>query len=447
MPFDPTIALKVQVPKFSSPLDDYAKFMSLKDMVDQRRVRDLQVRRLELQEEQDRREQEELRNVTDLLRTNPKASPEQIFGVSPNKGPGLVRGLYEAGKAQFEARKSQADFAESERQRGRTVQKEMVDQMRSLLELPEAARPAAYQKMLQSNLARGIVPPEAADQPMPTNEEIWQQYAQYHGAMATEDLREKIASGARAREKEARDVALFNPQYSTAQANAQIAQLKLLGKEPIQPAQQAQLDISGRLDSPDKIAVALSDPNLPPYKRTQLEQARERMIQQRVLTAPQNMPMSPEVFQQRKDLQTTQVPGAAAVKSKSLSLKNLEDSLTSYEAELDRIGPVLPFQTEKGAKLQSLFTDLQMQTKNLYELGAITGPDLELLNKALTDPTGIPANWAGKNALLEQLKVMKSVVRRSKNNLTETYGPGSDSSSPPAGGGTGGKKSDPLRIR
>jgi hypothetical protein len=239
MPFDPRISLAAQAPAFADPMDMYKDYMSLRDLVDQRRVRDLQVRRLELQEQEAQESQVEKQGLRDLFRTNATPTAADVYKVAPITGQPVVKGLYDASKAQFESRKSQADFAESERQRGRKVQQEMVDQMRSLLELPEPARPAAYQKMLQSNIANKYLPAEAADQPMPTPQEIRQQYAQFHGAIALQDLDDKIAKSQREKEEEARKEALFGPAYAKAQADKEAAQQKVLGLTPETPHERA----------------------------------------------------------------------------------------------------------------------------------------------------------------------------------------------------------------
>lgn len=113
--------------------------------------------------------------------------------------------------------------------------------------------------------------------------------------------------------------------------------------------------------------------------------------------------------------------GSAAAQKNMLALKNLDDAISGYENELKVTGPTM--QQDKGAKLRTWFTNLQMQTKELYQLGALAGPDMDLINKALIDPTGWSANWRPNmtQTLLDQLDVIKSVVKRAKNNAATTY--------------------------
>lgn len=113
--------------------------------------------------------------------------------------------------------------------------------------------------------------------------------------------------------------------------------------------------------------------------------------------------------------------GGAKFKDSLLSLQNLDDALQSYKAELDANGTSwFPLSGER-TKTKARFTDVQMQLKNLYALGAITGPDLEILNNAMTDPTTWGGNLAGANALKSQLTVFEDIIKRSEKNLREVY--------------------------
>lgn len=407
----------VLVPQFESALEAKKRYMSLRDLVDQRRVRDLQVRRLELQEQEAAREQEELRNVTDLLRTNPKATPQEIFSVSPSKGPGLVKGLYEAGKAQFEARKSQADFAESERQRGRKVQQEMVDQMRSLLQLPEAARPAAYQKMLQSNIANKYLPAEAADQPMPTPEEIRQQYAQFHGTMALQDLDDKIASSARAKEQEA-------DRAARAVYEREKLRQETTGTQPVTQYQRAQLDQSARANSPDEIIAMLNDPRTPPDRKPALKATLDQMLQYHTQVRPSVVTAIPglaDAVLQNPNLWDNLTPsakteiapeiarrGGGAIFGKPLSegaITKLSDSRSAVGALRDLrevlkaneqyIGPLSGLQAvnpySEARKAQANIDLVRQRVGKALEGGVLRKEDEEKYKKILATLTDVPS--------------------------------------------------------
>jgi hypothetical protein len=110
------------------------------------------------------------------------------------------------------------------------------------------------------------------------------------------------------------------------------------------------------------------------------------------------------------------------------SLQNLESSLGAYEALLKDFDPQSKDQVTdaKRAAIKSAYTDLQMGLKGAYELGAITGPDMEILQGALTDPTSI---WgatrgviSGRKPFEAQIGQAKAGLNRSKRNFEQQYG-------------------------
>lgn len=104
------------------------------------------------------------------------------------------------------------------------------------------------------------------------------------------------------------------------------------------------------------------------------------------------------------------------------NIKNLRTSIDSYINELKNTDPRYLFPgSSKSAELGTKFTDVQMRIKNLYELGAITGPDLTLLNQAITDPTSMAGRYKGKESLEKQANTINSILDQNTINLYETY--------------------------
>lgn len=117
-------------------------------------------------------------------------------------------------------------------------------------------------------------------------------------------------------------------------------------------------------------------------------------------------------------------------------LNDLRGSIDDYKQTLattDWIYPKnipIPF-TESGlslptgsdtAAVSSRYNSLLMGVKNLYELGALTGPDLSIIERQITNP----ASWAGlltsRKAMNEQVKVLEDMVNRAEKNLASAYG-------------------------
>jgi hypothetical protein len=119
----------------------------------------------------------------------------------------------------------------------------------------------------------------------------------------------------------------------------------------------------------------------------------------------------------------------------SKQLNDLEGALKDYKTEIaaDKwVSPKnipLPF-SETGiplptgadtARVAGKYNSLLMGVKNLYELGALTGPDMSIIERQLTNP----ASWAGlltsKNAMNEQVKILEDMLARAKENLSGSY--------------------------
>jgi hypothetical protein len=73
------------------------------------------------------------------------------------------------------------------------------------------------------------------------------------------------------------------------------------------------------------------------------------------------------------------------------------------------------------ARMQAKYTALLMGVKDLYTLGALTGPDMSIIESQLTNP----ASWAGKmttqKGFEEQTKVIEDMLKRTAANLENTY--------------------------
>jgi hypothetical protein len=127
-------------------------------------------------------------------------------------------------------------------------------------------------------------------------------------------------------------------------------------------------------------------------------------------------------------------PSAEFMKA-SKQLNDLEGALKDYKTEIASDKWVLPKNipvpfSDTGiplptgadsARVAGKYNSLLMGVKNLYELGALTGPDMSIIERQLTNPS----SWAGlltsKNAMNEQIKILEDMLTRSKQNLSTSY--------------------------
>jgi hypothetical protein len=93
-------------------------------------------------------------------------------------------------------------------------------------------------------------------------------------------------------------------------------------------------------------------------------------------------------------------------------LKELENGLASYEQALKDYGGGSPLAMgDRRAGLQGAYTSLQMGLKNAFELGALAGPDLSLLEGMLASPTSFQAGALGDKGLAEQITQARQYLR------------------------------------
>ncbi len=117
------------------------------------------------------------------------------------------------------------------------------------------------------------------------------------------------------------------------------------------------------------------------------------------------------------------VKDAEEVKKATASLKALQATGGEVQDKMNAAGPLdrfgsitIPFTnkkigTEKGIDLDSGVTDMVLQAKELANLGAITGPDMELMNSAMGNITGIGSLIGGKDRAIKQLSEVLSRAR------------------------------------
>jgi hypothetical protein len=141
--------------------------------------------------------------------------------------------------------------------------------------------------------------------------------------------------------------------------------------------------------------------------------------------APARMPM-PAVDNTRAP--GTPVRGTKDAPAKfndtDMQLAGLAGSLKEFRDEVGKklaTGAKFLPAGQDTARMQAKYTSLLMGVKDLYTLGALTGPDMSIIESQLTNP----ASWAGKmtsqKGFEEQIKVIEDMLKRSASSLETTY--------------------------
>lgn len=115
-------------------------------------------------------------------------------------------------------------------------------------------------------------------------------------------------------------------------------------------------------------------------------------------------------------------------------LNNLKGNIDAYKSEVasDKVvfpsevplpfGAKIPLPTGSDtARMRGKYQSLLMGVKDLYELGALTGPDMGIISEQLTNPASFSGVFTSRAAMKEQIKVLEDMAARAEENLSSTY--------------------------
>lgn len=108
------------------------------------------------------------------------------------------------------------------------------------------------------------------------------------------------------------------------------------------------------------------------------------------------------------------------------NLASFASSAQDLLSEIGKSGGEMVPGTQRYGQLQGMHTDLIMQAKNLYELGALQAPDIALIERLLPDPTsiatGVKGAIFGPEEMIGKMKALEPVIERGKKALEQKYG-------------------------
>lgn len=104
--------------------------------------------------------------------------------------------------------------------------------------------------------------------------------------------------------------------------------------------------------------------------------------------------------------------------------ERINSAANRYKDILDELGPQIslgPLNAKDQTRLASAYTKLQLEAKTAAELGALSGPDLGLVEKWIPDPTSISGATKGKEALLGGLDQYMSALEDDQKTFETSY--------------------------
>jgi hypothetical protein len=134
-------------------------------------------------------------------------------------------------------------------------------------------------------------------------------------------------------------------------------------------------------------------------------------------------------------------------KKQSLALDNLDSAINDYEAQLKKYGAVESYGEGKGI-LENSYANLLIQMKEAANLGALTGPDMEIMGQTIVPPNSVRAvTVGGAGAIGKQLGSVRDQIKQKRQNLNKLYGPQDQSGNDSTASGSEWTVVDGVRIR
>jgi multidrug efflux pump subunit AcrA (membrane-fusion protein) len=141
--------------------------------------------------------------------------------------------------------------------------------------------------------------------------------------------------------------------------------------------------------------------------------------------APAAMPMPAEVGSRMPGMPVGGKKEAPAkFNDTDMQLAGLAGSLKEFKDEVGKnlfTGAKFVPSGQDTARMTAKYTALLMGVKDLYTLGALTGPDMSIIESQLTNPASWSGKFTSKKGFDEQIKVIEDMLKRSTTNLENTY--------------------------
>jgi hypothetical protein len=491
MPLESSFLRNVQPVQVPDATEVYKQYLNLRDLADQRRYREQQYRAQELLVQQREQEMAEVQNLRQLFAGPTPPTEQDILKVAPIRGQTILREQRQAETARLQQQEQQRKVAQQFREQFINGLHAVANEP----DLEKAAQMYAHlQRTMRLTIGNFMTPDLDAliSAPMPDEQAMLRLYGAEFGPEKLQELLNKKATAkreeradVRAEEKHAQEItkgaldiradqlkqgipkmlaATNQDDWDRARASLPIdlqpdipAIFSPAAKErvrnlDISAYQQAQLAQQALPSNPDQWIAWKNQPGRTRDEIAMADQIIAAMTKYHQDIRPTivqdtgglvtSVLQNPALFQHLSAETKAKIipdltargftpPPSEAYKKEFGSIQNIRNAVSQYRTLLGSYDRFTRPGTPEFAKLQASFTNLQLRLKDAFQLGAITGPDMTLLNQAVTDPTSLAGRYAGKETLEAQLDVFENVLKSSEDLLRTTHNQPKEA--PPAG--------------
>lgn len=393
MPADPNIYGMIRQPTpMQGPLDQFAQIQTVKNLMDQGQMHGLQRQQLERSMADD----ESVRSAFSGMQPGQKIGDilPQIYKASPKTGMAVQKNLTEQEKATADLGKTKLETMALE---GKQL-RDLAAQVTSDADMP-AAREAALRivgpdKFKQLQFFNQPFNPEARMKAISSADEILKQIEAQKGRDVT--TRGQDLTDARTRSEGAANRAVTVAGHGETARHNQVTE----SQEQFGPAQ----EVTGPNGSPVLV--------MQNKKNGQMVDANTRQ------------PISgvgPKV-------------GESAQKQQ-VGVQNTKNAIQDYRAALEGFSQSDIINPNARAKMGTVYNNMLLQAKEAFNLGVLNGPDYQILQEVITNPTSLKGGLTSKEALDAQASKLEEIMGRVGQTITATQS-GQQPPQPPKAGPT-----------
>jgi len=102
--------------------------------------------------------------------------------------------------------------------------------------------------------------------------------------------------------------------------------------------------------------------------------------------------------------------------------RNLQDAIDGYQSVLSKWGNVKLLSPDAQAEMGNAYNNMMLQAKEAYNLGVLNGPDYDILQSVVKDPTKLGSVATSNKAMSGQAAKLKATAANIERTILESHG-------------------------
>ena len=120
-----------------------------------------------------------------------------------------------------------------------------------------------------------------------------------------------------------------------------------------------------------------------------------------------------------------------------VGVQNTRNAITEYRTAIKKFGVTDMMNPNARAKMGTVYNNMMLQAKEAYNLGVLNGPDYDILQSVVADPTSLRAGLISKDALDAQAAKLDEIMQRIGLTVGAASKQRTPAATPPGGAGWG----------